>query len=159
MIDVDCCWWWWWWLGCTFPPWQIPTMMGFCPRSWWWESVSDKIPPWWDDDDDNGDDDDKANKYIPLHSKCFVKELQSQHLLQLILPRVLLIMKMMMKFMIKMIMMMMIMVIMMTMMQTMHYFNQNQPLLEKVKVARCSDLCSHWFPWQSSGKRARKRRW
>ena len=38
-------WWWWWWLTGTFPPWQIPTMVGFCPWWLWWESVSDKIPP------------------------------------------------------------------------------------------------------------------
>ena len=33
------------WLTGTFPPWQIPTMVGFCPWWLWWESVSDKIPP------------------------------------------------------------------------------------------------------------------
>ena len=37
--------WWWWGLTGTFPPWQIPTMVGFCPWWLWWESVSDKIPP------------------------------------------------------------------------------------------------------------------
>ena len=36
---------WFWRLPSTFPPWQIPTMVGFCPWWWWWESVSDKIPP------------------------------------------------------------------------------------------------------------------
>ena len=39
------------WLPSIFPPWQIPTMVGFCPWWLWWESVRWQIPTISDDEE------------------------------------------------------------------------------------------------------------
>ena len=38
-------------LPSIFPPWQIPTMVGFCPWWLWWESVRWQIPTISDDEE------------------------------------------------------------------------------------------------------------
>ena len=45
------------WLPSKFPPWQIPTMVGICPRWLWWDFVTWQIPTIDDDDEELQDED------------------------------------------------------------------------------------------------------